>query len=110
AAVDQIGFNWTAFARARGETRPLAVAPTAMMVVMVAAGVPLVLSDGLVGYAIALAASTLAGIAVRMAYLVRLFPALRIVAHVSRAILPTVPAALVIVAGRAVVGGSGAGR
>jgi O-antigen/teichoic acid export membrane protein len=110
AAVDQIGFNWTAFARARGETRPLALAPAVMMVVMIATGVPLVLSDGLVGYAIALAASTLAGMVVRMAYLVRLFPAFRIAAHVSRAILPTVPAALVIVAGRVVVGGGGGAR
>jgi O-antigen/teichoic acid export membrane protein len=111
AAVDQIGFNWTAFARARGETRPLAVAAVAIAVVMIAAGVPLVLSEGLTGYAIALAAGTLAGMAVRMVYLTRLFPAFGILRHVSRAILPTVPAALLILAERAVTGGGGgAGR
>jgi O-antigen/teichoic acid export membrane protein len=107
AAVDQIGFNWTAYARARGETRPLATAGLAGMVVMIGAGVPLVLSHGVEGYAIALGAATVAVMAVRMAYLVRVFPAFRILTHVSRAILPTVPAALLVLAERAVVGGNG---
>jgi O-antigen/teichoic acid export membrane protein len=107
AAIDQIGFNWTAFARARGETRPLAAAGLAGMVVMIGSGVPLVLSHGVVGYAIALGAATAAVMAVRIAYLVRLFPALRILTHVSRAVLPTVPAALLVLAERAVVGGDG---
>jgi O-antigen/teichoic acid export membrane protein len=107
AAVDQIGFNWTAYARARAETRPLATAGLAGMVVMIGTGVPLVLSHGVVGYAIALAAATLAVMAVRVAYLVRIFPALRIVTHVSRAILPTVPAALLVLAERAIVAGDG---
>jgi len=106
AAVDQIGFNWTAFARARGETRPLAVSSAATLVVVMAAGVPLLLSDGLPGFAIAMAGGTLAAMAVRVTYLVRLFPALSIVRHVSRAILPTVPATAAVLVERALVGGS----
>lgn len=105
AAFDQIGFNWTAFARARGETRPVAVATAAMLIVVLAAGVPLLLSHGLAGFAIAMAGGTLAAMTVRLAYLVRLFPALRIAKHVSRAIVPTVPAAAVILGERALVGG-----
>jgi O-antigen/teichoic acid export membrane protein len=105
AAVDQIGFNWTAFARARGETRPLAVAAVVYMVVMIGAGVPLVLSEGLDGYAIALAGATAAVMVVRMVYLAKLFPAFRILTHVSRALLPTLPAGLLILGERAVVGG-----
>ena len=111
AAVDQIGFNWTAFARARGETRPLGVAAAVTGVVLVGAGVPLVLEEGLVGYAIALAVATAALMAVRLRYLRGLFPGFRILTHVSRAILPTVPAALMILAERALLGGGGgAGR
>ncbi|MEA2474946.1 MAG: hypothetical protein QOE06_2861, partial [Thermoleophilaceae bacterium] len=111
AAVDQIGFNWTAFARARGETRPLAVAAVVGAVVLVAAGVPLVLDRGLVGYAIALAAGTGALMVVRLTYLLRLFPGLKILSHVTRAIVPTVPAALMILAERALAGGHrGPGR
>jgi hypothetical protein len=75
------------------------------MIVMIAAGVPLVLSHGVMGYAVALGAGTLAVMAVRMAYLIRLFPAFRVVTHVSRAILPTVPAALLVLAERAIIGG-----
>ena len=66
AAVDQIGFNWTAFARARSETRPLAVGAVVTGVVVVATGIPLVLSEGLRGYAIAIAAGTAALMVVRV--------------------------------------------
>ena len=105
AAVDQIGFNWTAFARARGETRPVAVGGLAMLVPMVGFGVPVMLSEGLIGYAVGLAAGSLAVMVVRIAYLVRLFPAFKIATHISRAMLPTVPAALALVGERALVGG-----
>ena len=99
AAVDQIGFNWTAFARARGETRPIAVSSVAALVTVLAVGIPLLLSDGLPGYAIGAGAGTLAGMAVRVAYLLKIFPALKFATHVARAIVPTVPAvALVLIA------------
>jgi O-antigen/teichoic acid export membrane protein len=111
AAVDQIGFNWTAYARARAETRPMAISAGVFMVVMIASGIPLVQSEGVNGYAIALAAATAATMAVRLTYLVRLFPAFRLLSHISRAIVPTIPAALLVLAGRAVIGGHrGPGR
>lgn len=105
AAVDQIGFNWTAFARARGETRPIATAGVVVLVVVGGCGVPLLLSYGLIGFAYAMGAGTLAGMVVRITYLVKIFPAFRIARHVFRAVLPTVPAALVILGERTLVSG-----
>jgi O-antigen/teichoic acid export membrane protein len=105
AAVDQIGFNWTAFARARGETRWLAVATVVMLVPVIAVGVPLLLSHGVSGFAIGIAAGTAAGLAVRIVYLSRLFPASSIVGHVAGAIVPTLMAAGAILVARAALGG-----
>lgn len=100
AAVDQIGFNWTAFARARGETRILAVASGVTLVAVLGVGVPLLLSQGLRGFALGLGAGTLANFVVRVIYLVKLFPALRIISHVARAIVPTALAVAAILAER----------
>jgi O-antigen/teichoic acid export membrane protein len=104
AAVDQIGFNWTAFARARGETRILAVASVATLVVVLAVGVPLLIENELPGLAVGIAAGTAVGLAIRVAYLVRLFPALDFVSHVTRAVLPTLVAAVPILLGRLLLG------
>jgi O-antigen/teichoic acid export membrane protein len=104
AAVDQIAFNWTAFARARGETRVLAVASVAMLVAVLAVGVPLLVEHGLSGLAIGIGAGTLTSLVVRMAYLVKLFPAFRIVSHVLRAVLPTAAGAVLLVAERVAFG------
>jgi O-antigen/teichoic acid export membrane protein len=105
AALDQIGFNWTAFARARGETRVLAVASVAMLATVLGVGVPMMLAIGLPGFAIGIGAGTLVTLTIRMVYLVKLFPASRMVSHVGRAIAPTLPATAAILAERAVLGG-----
>ena len=104
AAVDQIGFNWTAFARARGETRVLAVASIAMLVAVLGVGVPLLLAHGLPGLAIGIGAGTVASLVVRVAYLGKLFPALRIVSHVARGVLPTAVGAALLTAERLAFG------
>jgi len=104
AALDQIGFNWTAFARARGDTRVLAVASVATLVGVLGVGVPLLLEYGLPGLAIGIGAGTLTSLVIRLAYLSRLFPALDMVTHVARAVAPTVLAAAPIVAERVIFG------
>jgi O-antigen/teichoic acid export membrane protein len=104
AAIDQIGFNWTAFARARGETRVLAVASLAMLAAVLAVGVPLLLEHGLAGLAIGVGAGTVTGLAIRVAYLAKLFPALRMVNHVARATAPTAVAAAAILVERLAFG------
>jgi len=111
AAVDQIGFNWTAFARARGETRVLAVASVVALVVVTSVGVPMMLVYGLPGFAVGIAAGTLSGLAIRVAYLAKLFPAARITGHVVRAVAPTLPAvATILLARELIVGDSSVTR
>lgn len=107
AALDQIGYNWTAFARARDETRILAVGAVATAVVMIAVGVPLLLLSGLPGFAVGIAAGTGANLLVRGFYLRRLFPALRIGRHVIRASAPSLMAAVAVLVER-LLGPSGA--
>ena len=109
AAIDQIGFNWTAFARARGETRILMVASLFMLVAMVAVSVPLLLSDGLTGVAAGIAAGTVATLVVRLWYLGRLFPAASMARHVAWSVVPTLPAVAVVVGSRIVIGGDATG-
>ena len=104
AALDQIGFNWTALARARGETRVLAVAGVAMMVAVLGVGVPLLIEHGLSGLAIGIAAGTVTSLVIRVAYLTKLFPALDIFGHVARAVAPAALAAAAIVAERLAFG------
>jgi O-antigen/teichoic acid export membrane protein len=104
AALDQIGFNWTAFARARGETRVLALAGVAMMVAVLGVGVPLLIEHGLSGLAIGIAAGTVTSLVIRVGYLTKLFPALDMVGHVARAVAPTVLAAAAILIERLALG------
>jgi O-antigen/teichoic acid export membrane protein len=101
AAVDQLGFNWSAFARARGETRILAVQSGLVFVAVLGVGVPLLITQGLSGYAFGLAAGTVVALVVRFAYLTRLFPALRLVSHVVGAVVPTLLALAVVLVARA---------
>ena len=104
AALDQIGFNWTAFARALGETRVLAVASVATMAATLAVGVPLLIEHGLSGLAIGIGAGTVTSLVIRAVYLTKLFPALDMVGHVARAVAPTVLAAAPIAVERVALG------
>lgn len=47
AAADQVGFNWSAFYRARGETRPILVSTLVTAVAFIVSVVPLTLWQGL---------------------------------------------------------------
>jgi O-antigen/teichoic acid export membrane protein len=107
AAIDQIGFNWTAFAKARGETRILAVQTGLAFVAVLGVGVPLLFLEGLSGYAAGIAAGCLVSLGVRFVYLTRLFPALALVNHVLGAIAPTVLATGVVLLARATLPSGG---
>jgi O-antigen/teichoic acid export membrane protein len=106
AAVSHIGFNWDAFYRARGETRPLGIAAAATMIAFLAIAIPLLVVDHLDGLAIGMGIVVAINLAVRGFYLTRLFPGLRFVRHGVRAIAPTVPAVLAVLAARALETGS----
>jgi O-antigen/teichoic acid export membrane protein len=98
AGVGHIGFNWDAFYRARGDTRPIAVWSFICMVVFVAVGIPLLISHGLNGLAVGVGAMAAVSLVVRLYYLARLFPAFQILRHLARAIAPTIPATAAVLA------------
>jgi polysaccharide transporter, PST family len=104
AGISHIGFNWDAFYRARGETRPIALWSFICMVVFVAAAIPLLIIDGLDGLAIGMSAMAAVSLAVRLYFLGRLFPRFRILRHMGRAIAPTIPGAGAVLALRLVDG------
>ena len=101
AAVHHIGFNWDAYFRARGETKPIAVAGVVAALVFVGVGIPLILAYDLRGFALGVAVQSLAHVAVRAFYLRRLFEGFSYLRHALRAVLPTIPAAAAVLALRA---------
>jgi lipopolysaccharide exporter len=102
AAVKQIGFNWTAFQRAIGKTRPIAVYGVAGMIVFLAVGVPGMLLWGVDGYALGISAMTVAQLAIRSVCLSRLFSGFDVAKHSVRALAPCLPAVAAVVAVRLV--------
>ena len=109
AAVGHIAFNWSAFFRARGETRPMGVVAVINVVVFVAVAIPLLILEGLSGFAIGMAVTTAVGLVQRTWYLTRLFPGFLIVQHSLRAMAPTVPAVLATLGVRALESGTRSG-
>lgn len=96
----QLGFNWTAFFRARGETKPIASVAVFNVIVFVGVAIPLLLTHGLTGFGIGMAATALTSIVQRTYYLTRLFPAFDMIRHSLRAMAPTVPAVIATLAVR----------
>ncbi|MDQ3493119.1 MAG: oligosaccharide flippase family protein [Chloroflexota bacterium] len=105
AAVGHVGFNWTAYFRARGDTKPIAVASASAMAAFLAVGIPLLLSYGLRGFALGVAFQGLVHLSVRGFYLQRLFEGFGFLRHAARSFLPTLPAAAVVLLLRAVESG-----
>jgi O-antigen/teichoic acid export membrane protein len=101
AAAGHLGFNWTAFYRARADTRPLATVAAATAVSFLAIAVPLLVLEGLRGFAWGVAAMTAVAIGGRAFFVARLFPGFSLARHALRAAAPTVPAVLAVVAVRA---------
>jgi PST family polysaccharide transporter len=96
AAINHIGFNWGAFYRANGETKPIAVVTLLAFCAFCVTAVPLIFSDGLAGFAAGIAIATVVSLIGRFYYLAKLFPAFAIVRHILRAIAPTIPAAAAV--------------
>jgi polysaccharide transporter, PST family len=104
-AINHVGFNWNAFYRARGETRPIAVVNVVTMLAFLAAAVPLLVSRGLDGFAIGMIVVTVTTLAARTYYLTRLFPAFAMARHALRAVAPTMPAVAVVAGMRSLEAG-----
>jgi O-antigen/teichoic acid export membrane protein len=91
-----VGFNWTAYFRAIGRTRPIAVVTIAAATIFVLAGIPLLVAFGLPGFAAGVAAQALGSLILRAYYLQQLFPGFDFLRHAARAFLPTVPAVALV--------------
>jgi len=101
AAINHVGFNWSAYFRAVGRTRPIAVVNIAAAITFLAAGIPLLIALGLLGFALGIVLQALVALALRNYYLQRMFPGFGFVRQAARAFLPTAPAAAVVLALRA---------
>lgn len=100
AAINQIGFNWSAFYRAIGETRPIAVSAGVMCAAVLAIAIPLLIVGGVDGYVTGMGAAVVIGVVNRMRYLARLFPLRAVLGNSVRGMLPAVPGILVVLATR----------
>jgi O-antigen/teichoic acid export membrane protein len=100
-AINHIGFNWSAFFRARGVTRPVAVSTVINLVTFAVGPVPFLILWKLDGYAAGLVLAAVVQLAVRGWFLSRLFRGFDIVRHSLRAVAPTVPAVGAVLALRA---------
>jgi O-antigen/teichoic acid export membrane protein len=101
AALNHVAFNWTAYFRARDETRPIAIANFAALVAFLVVGIPLILRFGLEGFAVGIAVQGLVHLAFRAYFVQRLFDGFGFVSHAARAFAPTLPAVGVVLALRA---------
>jgi O-antigen/teichoic acid export membrane protein len=103
AAIKQIGFNWTAYQRAIGQTRPLAAYAVVGCAAFLLPGIPGILAWGLTGYALAVVSMTLVQLLIRTYFLKRLFRGFAMLRHTARALAPCVPAVAAVLALRLAV-------
>jgi len=104
--IGHIGHNWDAFYRARGDTRPIAVWSVIAMLVFIAVAAPLLVFDGLDGYAVGMVVMGLVSLVVRARYLTRLFDGFRVLRYSVRAVAPSVLAAACVGGARLLEGSS----
>lgn len=102
AAMGHVAFNWTAFHRAAGRTRPIAAATWLGLATYAAVVIPLLLADGLRGYAVGIVAAGVVQLLARGWFMHRLLGRFDIVGHALRAVLPTAPAVAFVLVARAV--------
>ncbi len=104
-AANHLGFNWTAYFRARADTRPIAVTSAWSVVAFVGLTLPALVFGGLEGFALGMAGMVAVQLACRTYYLRRLFAGFRLLPHAVRAVTPVVPGAAAVLLVRAVADG-----
>jgi len=97
-ALQQLGYNWFAFYRARGESRPQAVESAAFAGSFALLAVPGALAWGAWGFVAGRLACTVCVLAVRRVYVLRLLPGARLGAIAVRAALPVAAATAPVLA------------
>ncbi|MEA2408451.1 MAG: polysaccharide transporter, family [Thermoleophilaceae bacterium] len=104
-ALQQLGFNWFSFYRARGESRPQAVEAAVMAGCFLAFAVPGLALWGATGFVVGRALVSLAMLAVRAHYVKRLLPHVRLWMLGVRGVLPVLPGVAAALALRLVLWG-----
>jgi O-antigen/teichoic acid export membrane protein len=98
--LQHVGFNWFAFYRAHGDTRPPAVEAVVVAVAFVALAVPGLVAWGAEGFVAGRIASVALGLVVRARYVRRMLPGVRARDVVAAALPPALVAAVLAVAVR----------
>ena len=96
AAVGHIGFNWDAYFRAQGNTKPMAIAAVTASSVFLLIGIPLLFLYDERGLAVGVGLQMLAHVACRAYFLRRIFDTFSFLPHAMRSMLPTLPAAALV--------------
>ena len=96
AALAQVCFNWDAYFRALGNTRPIAIHGWAAAITFLVVGIPLLLAFDLRGLALGIAAQAAAALAVRLFYVKRLFGDLHLLRHALSGLLPVIPGTAIV--------------
>jgi O-antigen/teichoic acid export membrane protein len=99
-AIQQLGFNWFSFYRARGETRPPAVEAVVGAVAFAALAVPGLFVDGSDGFVIGRVAAVVIATGVRWFYVRRLLPGVRASGLLAPALIPLAQATIAVMAVR----------
>jgi O-antigen/teichoic acid export membrane protein len=105
AAIYQLGYSWIAFARGMGRPRPPALEAVVAVTIFGAAAIPLLLVIGPTEYVIAIAASSVAILAVRAYFVRRLLPGVDLGRLLVRCAWPVAAAAAAALALRLALGG-----
>ncbi len=105
SAANHIGYNWAAFLRATGDTRPLAIAGPIVVATFLLVTLPLFVAFKLDGLAAGIAAMTGVSLIVRAHFVRRLFPTLSLARQGARGLAPVLPGLLVTLALRAAAPG-----
>ncbi|HEV2723670.1 MAG TPA: oligosaccharide flippase family protein [Thermoleophilaceae bacterium] len=109
SAFSHVGFNWDAFFRARGETKPIAAVSTFSTAVFLAVAIPLLAFEGLSGFAVGMAVYGFSAVVGRTYFLTRIFDGFGMARHAARALLPAVPAVAVVALARLLESGERSG-
>ena len=94
AAIQQLGYNWFSFYRARGDSSRQAVESAVMFVTFLGLAIPALFIWGSGGYVAGRIASALIVLVVRRHYVVRLLPRARLIALGARGAAPVAVAAI----------------
>lgn len=106
--INHIAFNWSAFFRARGDTRPLAITAPLTLVAFLVFALPGLILFGLDGFGAGISAMALVSLVVRSFFLRRLFAGFDVVRYAIRSLAPTVPAVGAALAFKQAAGNSAA--